>query len=256
MHISIRYFSLVLGSLLLAASTLASAFSMTPPDRNVFSIYVSPRTFTPGTPRTISIYGATTSGPIAIDESALATTGKLILRVTPEFIGRTLEPMVVTYTPRSIGTLRVTLDLPDGSAAEASIESVAVGGRSTVNLDGMWFDPTSNGSGISFHHSTATDGIFGTWFMYGQSLSFVPRWYSLQNMQWIQNGNLLIGLAYEAAAAVPGSCVKGDDCPRAASVKRMGSVAVTVIDKDNLRVEAFDQYGRNAFVSSLKRLAF
>ncbi len=183
MHIGTRSFSFVLGALLLAASAMASAFSATPPDRNVFSIVVSPRTFTPGTPRIISIFGATTSGPVTIDESALATTGTLILRVTPEFVGRTLEPMVVTYTPRSIGTLRVTLNLPDGSAAEASIESIAAGGRSTVNLDGMWFDPTSNGSGISFHHSTATDGVFGTWFMYGRSLTFVPRWYSLQNMQ-------------------------------------------------------------------------
>ena len=250
MHISARYFSFILGALLLAASTLAFAFSATPPDRNMFSIYVSPRTFTPGTPRTISIYGATTSGPITIDESTLATTGKLILRVTPEFIGRTLEPMVVTYTPRSIGTLRVTLDLPDGSAAEALIESVAVGGRSAVNLDGMWFDPATNGSGISFYHSASTDAVFGTWFMFGRG-----GWYSLQSLQWLPGGTSLIGIAYAATAATQAPCV-GLNCPRPAALSPIGAVSVSVVDQNNLRVEAFDQYGRSAFVSLLKRLAF
>ena len=68
--------------------------------------------------------------------------------------------------------------------------------------------------------------------------------------------NLLVGVAYEVTASGPALCTSGDDCPRPALVKPVGSVAVTVVDKDNLRIEAFDQYGRGAFVSLVKRLAF
>ena len=248
----------VLGIPLLLISTSAPAFTAFPPDRFAFSIGVAPRVSAVGTPRSLLANGCT--GPVTLDESAVASTGTLVMRMVPESIGCVERTVVLNYTPRSIGTLRVIMKRPDGSTvAEAQMETVS-GARSTVNLDGMWFDPATNGSGISFHHSASSDVVFGTWFLYGspstQQALPSPRWYSLQAMQWVQGGTLLVGIAYEGRANnVNPSCVPGDDCPRpAVELRTVGTVSVSVIDQNNLRIEAFDQYGRSAFVSSLQRL--
>ena len=248
----------VLAMPLFLASGSAPAFTAFPPDRFAFSIGVAPRVSAVGTPRSLLANGCT--GPVTLDESAVASTGTLVMRMTPESTGCVERTVVLNYTPRSIGTLRILMKKPDGSTvAEAQIETVA-GARSTVNLDGMWFDPATNGSGISFHHAAGSDVVFGTWFLYGsqtiqQSLPST-RWYSLQTMQWVQGGTLLVGIAYEGRANnVQPSCMSGDDCPRpAVELRTVGSVSVSVIDQNNLRIEAFDQYGRTAFVSLLKRL--
>jgi hypothetical protein len=234
------------------ASGSAPAFSIAPVDLFAFSLSVGPRVSAVGTPRTIFANGCT--GPVTIDTSTIAT-GTLILRSAPEAIGCVQRPPVaLTYTPQNIGTLRIIMKLPDGSTvAEAQMATIA-GARSTVNLDGMWFDPATNGSGISFHHSVASDWVFGTWFMYA---NFGSRWFSLQGMQWIEGGSSLTGIAYEATAPIQNSCAAGGECPRLAmEVTPIGAVAISVIDKDNLRIEAFDRYGRPSFVSLLKRLAF
>ena len=179
--------------------------------------------------------------------------------MTPEIIGFLASPQILTYTPRTVGNLRVTLKLLDGTTADTQIETVALA-RSTVNLDGMWFDPATNGSGISFHHAVGSDVIFGTWFLYGSATTQQPlpspRWYSLQNLRWVQGGTSLVGLVYDGRANnVNPSCVSGDDCPRpAVELRAVGSISISVIDSNNLRIEAVDQYGRSAFVSSLRRL--
>lgn len=246
-----RILSFLLGVVLMTTSLFASAFATTPPNGLVLSIVSAPRISTVGTARSIFVHGA--SGPVTFDESAIATTGTLVIRMTPEMTGLMASPLVLTYTPRNIGTLRVSLRLSDGSAAETQMETVA-GARSTFNLDGMWFDPATNGSGISFHHAVASDVVFGTWFLYAAQPQ--TRWYSLQSMQWMQGGTVLVGIAYEGRTNnVNPACLAGDDCPRpAVELRTVGSVSVTVIDQNNLRVEALDQYGRTAFVSLLKRL--
>ena len=251
MVINIRNTSCFLGFLLCASSSGTPAFTTALPDRFAFSIGVAPRVSSAGAPRTLFANGCT--GPAILDESEVAATGTLVIRSAPFSIGCVEPTRVLSYTPRSAGTLKVIMKLPDGSiVAESSIETV-VGSHSTVNLDGMWFDPATNGSGISFHHSAATDGVFGTWFMYGSG----TRWYSLQTMQWT-NSRTLTGIAYEAKASnLQVACTLGSECPRVATdLKPVGTIGVSVIDNDNLRVEAFDQYGRSAFVSFLKRLAF
>ena len=67
---------------------------------------------------------------------------------------------------------------------------------------------------------------------------------------------MLVGIAYEGRTNNENpACFAGDDCPRrAVELRAVGTVSVTVIDQNNLRVEALDQYGRTAFVSLLKRL--
>ena len=252
-HIGKRILSFLLGVVLMTISLFASAFATTPPNGAVLSIVSAPRISTVGTARSIFVHGA--SGPVTFDESAIATTGTLVIRMTPGITGLLASPLVLTYTPRNIGTLRVSLRLSDGRAAETQMETVA-GARSTFNLDGMWFDPATNGSGISFHHAVASDVVFGTWFLYAAQPK--TRWYSLQSMQWMQGGTVLVGIAYEGRTNnVNPACLAGDDCPRhAVELRAVGAVSVTVIDQNNLRVEALDQYGRTAFVSLLKRLSF
>ena len=252
MAIYIRVSTYFLGFLLCAAGINASAFTSALPDRFAFSIGVAPRVSSAGSPRALFANGCT--GPVTLDESEVAATGTLVMRSFPFSIGCVEPTRVLSYTPRSVGTLKVIMKLPDGSTvAEASIETVA-GARSTVNLDGMWFDPATNGSGISFHHAVASDVVFGTWFLYAAQPK--TRWYSLQSMHWMQGGTVLVGIAYEGRTNnVNPACLAGDDCPRpAVELRAVGAVSVTVIDQNNLRVEALDQYGRTAFVSSLKRL--
>ncbi len=237
--------------LLITASVQAFAFSKSRPDGLKFSIFVAPSIFSVAMPRSISVFGA--SGPVTIDESAIATTGTLVIRMTPEIIGLTAQPpQIITYTPQKAGALRVVLVLPDGTTTEAPMQTVA-SARSTINLDGMWFDPATNGSGISFSHSANSDAVFGTWFMFGFLTS---SWYSLQSIRWMQDGTSLVGTAFEATASEPGTCPFNYYCPRPATLNPIGTVTVSVVDQNNLRVEAFDQYGRSAFVSLLKRLAF
>jgi hypothetical protein len=219
-------------------------------DRFAFSVSIAPRISVVGATRSIIANGCLAAGVV---DDAVSASGRLVLRMTQESVGCVQSPLVLTYTPRSVGILRVQMMLPDGSiVGEAQLETVAAGAHSTVNLDGMWFDPATNGSGISFHHAVSSDAVFGTWFLFGKT-----SWYSLQGMQWVQGSAMATGIAYEAAASPTGTCLIGTDCPRvAATLKPVGSVAVSVIDQNNLRVEAFDQYGRTAFVSSLKRLSF
>ena len=76
-------------------------------------------------------------------------------------------------------------------------------------------------------------------------------------MQWTAGGSLLVGTVYDVNATPHAACTAGDDCPRAAAGSRpAGSVGVTVLDANNLRVETIDHYGRQAFVSFVKRLQF
>lgn len=234
----------------------ASAFTTTRPDGVSLAVSIAPSISAVGSVRSIFVHGA--SGPVTFDESAIPTTGTLMVRMTPEVIGVLASPLVISYTPRNVGSLKVILRLADGTSAETQMETVAAT-RSTVNLDGMWFDPATNGSGIAFNHASGSDSIFGTWFLYGPAAEQRPndstRWYSLQSMKWIQSATALVGIAYEARANVNQAfCPSGDDCPRSASLRPTGSVGISIIDVNNLRVVAFDHYGRSVFVSLLKRL--
>ena len=144
------------GLALLFASSGAVALSTVPPSGLVLSTNAVPRTSALGTPRSIFVHGA--SGSVTFDESAIATTGTLVIRMTPEIIGLLASPQILTYTSRTVGNLRVTLKLLDGTTADTQMETVPFG-RSPVNLDGMWFDPATNGSGVSFHHAASSDVV-------------------------------------------------------------------------------------------------
>ena len=120
MAIHIRVSACILGFLLCAAGANAIAFTTALPDRFTFSIGVAPRVSSVGSPRTLFANGCT--GTVTLDESAVATTGMLMMRSVPFSIGCVEPTRVLSYTPRNVGTIRVIMKLPDGNiAAEASM---------------------------------------------------------------------------------------------------------------------------------------
>ena len=260
MQVRVKIFTYSIGALMLGMSIAVPALSTLAPDSLAFSIGIAPRISALGGPRSLFVNGC--SGPATLDESPVASTGTLVIRIAPTSIGCFQQTTVLNYMPRSTGALRVIMMKPDGNTvAEASMQTVA-SVRSFINIDGMWFDPDTNGSGVSFHHAVGSDTVFATWFMFGQkSRAYSASWYSLQAMQWTQDGNVLVGIVYEAKAAsqlsTPPSCAKGDECPRPATeIKAVGTVTASLIDQNNMRVVAYDQYDRQVFVSVLKRIVF
>jgi len=234
------------------ATTSVPRFTQAYSDQTLLA--VSPRTSTIGTPRTLFASGCT--GNVVLDESAVGN-GILVLRYTPAIAQCGQPPVTLSYTPRSVGRLRVLLQTGNGDTAAATEMETVTASHSLTNIDGMWYDPDTNGSGISFHHATGSDAVFGTWFMYGAQPTAGPRWFSLQNMQWQQGGVLLAGTAFQVSAQGRPACAAGDDCPRGASGSvPVGTVGFTLLDQNNARVEAFDWTGRSTFLSFLKRLSF
>ena len=224
-----------------------------------WAIAVVPKSAPAGTPRTIVVTGSCPSA-FTLDQSVAGTLG---VRLAP---GGACPPGPVpsgsvTFTSNTVGSLRVTLLFPGDAATIAETSLVTTAGarpKSTVNLSGMWYDPATDGSGISFHHNPASDSIFGTWFMYG--VTTAPRqgsrWFSLQGFQWLEGGAVLEGLALEATGR-SAQCEIANSCPRAADgVNFRASVRVTIRDANNAKIEAFDVFGTSLFVSNLRRLVF
>ncbi|MBL8522394.1 MAG: hypothetical protein JNN20_01775 [Betaproteobacteria bacterium] len=275
MHRHFSYFlqglsaALAMTGVLLGTSVAASNDPQTPheatkPGFTSYSgapwvINVVPRSAPAGTPRTIVVAGSCPNR-FVLDESV---AGTLAVRLQPD---GTCPPGPiptgsVSYTTNAVGTLRVVLQFPSDPAVVAETTMVTTAGsrsRSNFNMSGMWYDPATDGSGISFHHNSTTDSVFGTWFMYGLTTAPRPgsRWFSLQGMQWVDNGSALEGLALEATAR-SAQCELARSCPRGAdSIGYRGRVRVSLTDANNARIEAFDVFGTSVFVSNLKRLVF
>ncbi|MEQ1515353.1 MAG: hypothetical protein ABL931_02550 [Usitatibacteraceae bacterium] len=102
------------------------------------------------------------------------------------------------FTPGDPGQLKVRVD-PAGP--EVTIQTTLIDVPSKFDVNGMWFDAATNGSGIALHHRrSVTDVAYGTWFLYsniGES-----RWYTFQSANWQQDGTILEGLLY----GVSGQC--------------------------------------------------
>lgn len=216
-----------------------------------FSLGAIPRVSTVGTSRTVFASGCT--GPLLFD-TQFSTPSRVVLRINPGIAYCASPAATFTFSPAQAGVVQVRMLLPDQTiAATVEIESVSAA-RSQVNLDGMWFDPETNGSGISFYHAAASDSVFGTWFMFGSAGG--TRWYSLQSLKWIFDGKSLVGTVYQVNAPGKATCLAGDDCPRKAGpVAIAGSVALVVIDQNNLQIDAFSPFGQRVFSSRVRRLA-
>lgn len=218
------------------------------------AVSAAPRTSTPGAPRVIFVRGC--AGAAALDESQVPS-GRLLVRLNTNIVFCSTTEAALNFVPRSTGALRVQLvDEANNVLAESPMDTVAPS-RAQSNVDGMWADPATNGSGIAIHHAVASDAAFGTWFLFGSLPNGGTRWLSLQSTSWINGGRTLVGLAYEVGGDSAFACPAGDDCPRpAASARPVGSVAMQILESDRAFIEAYDRFGRLAITSQLRRLQF
>lgn len=171
----------------------------------------------------------------------------------------------------SPGVRRVIVNSPTGVIAEISSQ-VVVPAKATVDIDGMWYDDTSNGAGISFFQSPQTGQVLGTWFLFNVDGS--ARWYTMQNAFWRGDGDILEGLLI----AVSGNCADGSlvACPAKGNVRTLplgiydpaisypadGPFLDAVIARftftsdTSARAEVIDFAGNILFASQLVRLPF
>jgi hypothetical protein len=218
------------------------------------TLSVGPRTAALGASRILFVTAC--SGAPVIDESQLSS-GRLIVRIAPSFIFCGAPELNVAYVPKSAGALKVQLvDEANNLLYEASMDTVAPS-RSLLNVDGMWADPATNGSGVAVHHAAASDTAFGTWFLFDALPAGGTRWLSFQGTSWINGGRTLVGLAYEVGGNALVACPVGDDCPRpAANARPVGYLAMQPLEPGKAFIEAYDRYGRVAFTSRLDKLQF
>ena len=250
-----------------AVTSFSPSMRRAPP--NVISISATPLTAFVGVPQTVFINGCVRIGPTYYPTAYVAGT------LTLQSFGiqsPCYNPIVaMELGPASPGVRRVIVNSPTGVIAEISSQ-VVVPAKATVDIDGMWYDDTSNGSGISFFQSPQTGQVLGTWFLYAsgpiasaqsqqsQPPQDTPHWYSLQNTAWTSNGNVLEGTIFEAKADTGSErtpCVTGTDCPRRYYfLTPVGSFRLVVSEANRSRIETFDTTGATVFVSNLQRLLF
>lgn len=249
-----------------AAPSAYSALSAVP--TQLFSVY--PAVGYVGQARTLFL--TTTRGvcdaryEYTLDTTSLATRSLIVLRSTrievpcPQPTSLTVsERTDFTFTLTRTGPVSVSWDL---GGPDLVIQTLAARIPSRHDVNGMWFDAASNGSGISIHHRrTTSDNAFGTWFMFGNDGN--ARWYSLQSANWQQDGSVLEGLLIGAE----GTCARADllACPATGSVPRGSGntyavapavVRITFQSATRAKADVLTLGGNLLFSSELTRLAF
>ncbi len=160
-----------------------------------------------------------------------------------------------TYTPAERGKTRILVLNADGEyLGETQVDTRAANDhRPAFNITGMWYDPQSNGSGLTFIHSRGNDNaVFGTWYVYDATGK--PRWYTIQNAEWKGQGRVMEGFLYETAgvANCPLPFIHG--CPaNIGLLTNIGRARVTLTGDNSARVEALTTGGVVIFSSNVIR---
>lgn len=254
---------LMLASAGVPSEAQVAAPSLILPER-VTRVTVSPPAADAGVAREIRIEGV---WPGCVPVGARITSGdgsnvsrgvvaQLILPMTLVACPAAFLPYTVstTFTPAVRGSHRLLVTNVDGEIlAESVIDTRAADdNRSAFNITGMWYDPASNGSGLTFVHSRTSDNlVFGTWYVYDATGK--PRWYTIQNMTWTARGRTLVGSLFSTTA--PANCpITFLACPAAlGQISLVGQVRVTINDANSIRVEALATDGTVIFASDAIR---
>jgi hypothetical protein len=218
---------------------ISAAQSTLLPPPTIALVQVTPLNAPPGTERTVVIAGQWPDScvpGIFVDSSLVAQIRTIFIsRVTNPIGGRVCLQVLTpyrfefAYTPTVTGITRVLVNGSASTRGEGKIiTSTDNAPRAAKDISGNWYDPDSNGSGLTFTHGYLTsDTVFGTWYVYDRS--GVARWYSIQNVVWKDNGSFE-GVLYETAAP-PGKCpmvITDPACPQAStSIKQIGTVKAT-----------------------------
>lgn len=232
------------------------------PDR-VSQIVVTPVVADTRVPREIKISGywpgcvpvdAVLPGGGIVQQSTL--TVRLVLPQTLVACPAAFLPYTVTvkYTPTLRGTNRILVLNIDGEyLGEGLIDTRAPDDqRPAFNITGSWFDPQSNGSGLTFVHSRVNDSaVFGTWYVYDATGK--PRWYTIQNVEWKSQGRVMEGTLYQTSAVA--NCPPPfTACPvRFSVLTTVGRARLTITGDNSARVEALNSDGAVIFSSNVVR---
>jgi hypothetical protein len=112
----------------------------------------------------------------------------------------------LSWTPTVPGITKVDVYATTGGGGESyrATNSIVVAPEKTVwaygDISGLWYDPDTAGSGLTFiHNYRVSNVVFGTWYVYDNA--GLPRWYSLQEGVWKNNGEVLEGKLLESRGA-------------------------------------------------------
>lgn len=238
--------------------------------RNTATVTVTPAVADAGTLREIRVSGNWVNGCAPSTSSAAfqtvggQSTVTVELRLPQTLVACTqaITPysQSVTITPSVRGRVRVVVVTDTGQyLGEGSIDVRQPGDdRSRYNVTGLWYDPSTNGSGLTFIHSSTNDNaVFGTWYVYGAD--GVARWFTIQTTRWTLQGEVLEGDLYETRAAGI-SCAPLQACPaRYSSATIIGRARMAMINANTARIEAISPGGQGGavlFASNLQRIVF
>jgi hypothetical protein len=198
-----------------------------PPPARLESIEVKPAVALKGVSRTITIKGtwpdACVPGVAAVDAPYNERLRQVFVRIVAladsgQFCAAVFTPYTieVPYTPQFAGVDKVLVTIQSGTLQGdliASREDRLFTGdpkivRAADDISGLWYDPASNGSGLTLTHSFGgSDIVFGTWYVYDRA--GFARWYTLQDAVW-KTDTSLEGVVYETRG--PG-CQTAAACP-------------------------------------------
>lgn len=199
--------------------------------------------------------GAKVAGAGVVHRSTLVV--QLVLPMTLLPCPLTFQPYTVTttYTPAERGIVKLLVLNIDGDfLREALLDTRAASDhRSAFNLTGMWYDPQSNGSGLTFVHSRLNDNaVFGTWYVYDSSGK--PRWYTIQDAAWKSQGRVMEGWLYQTSAVANCSLLFIYGCPASIDLLVVvGRARVTITGNGTATVEALTTGGTVIFSSNVIR---
>jgi hypothetical protein len=172
------------------------------------AIIVSPFIADAGVARKLEVFGVwpdacpPISATLDTKFSEFTKTIVVQLLLPPTLVPCTQTPaeyrFELAYVPSMKGVTTVNAYTTNGSDAPDSLifrtfNRVVVAPVDSVwsygDIGGAWYDPATNGSGLTFvHNYTDNDTVFGTWYLYDGLGK--PRWYTLQEGKWKQNGDL------------------------------------------------------------------
>jgi hypothetical protein len=241
-----------------------------PAPRNTANLLIVPTQADLGIPRELRVSGIWMNGCAPVGATAVFTrfsgpestpvvTIELFEPLTLVACTQALTPYEqrVTFTPTVRGRLRVVIVTNLGRYIGESVLDVreANDDRSITDITGVWYDPTTNGSGLTFIHSRVNDNtVFGTWYVYGSN--GVARWFTIQNNRWSAQGNVLVGDLYETRGLAT-SCQPLEACPVPfTSVTVLGSARMSFSDANMARIDALSPTGAVLFSSNLQRIQF
>jgi hypothetical protein len=251
-----------------APAFATSVLPISPP-----KVLVAPLIDLPNVPRKIVVSGTWPNGcgpvGVTLDSRDTSQTGILVIRARFDATGPICTQVVtsyrfeVDYTPAEAGVLRVVVTSDIGAINGEGNVITAQSGKthSALDISGVWYDPATNGSGLTFQHDfRGNDVAFGTWYLYDQAGG--ARWYTIQNVVWSADGKGFEAQLLESRSP-PVAC-PSTNCPALSTASnRIGTVRMTLTGDEFvpaspivMKLDVVSLANTPLFSSSVRRINF